>query len=72
MLLTSVNLFKWDEVSHLPNMQHRPFINRELWSAPLELRFLYSEERCNDPIVVFYDRVNFMADLFPEIVSFLL
>lgn len=33
-------------------------------------RFLYSEERRKDFTLVFYNRVNFMADLFPKIVSF--
>lgn len=69
-MLTSVKLIKWDEISHLPDMRQRLLVHHELWVAPLELRFLYSEERHKDSIIVFYDRVNFMADVFPKIVSF--
>lgn len=65
-LSASVLLFKWDEIS----TQHRSSVNHKFFSIPMELSFLYSEQRCKDSLTVFYDSVNFMADLFSKIVSF--
>lgn len=65
-LSVSVLLFKWDEIS----TQHRSSVNHKSCSILMELSFYYSDQRYKDSLTVFYDCVNFMADLFSKIVSF--
>lgn len=51
-------------------MQHGSSVNHKFCSIPMELSFLHSGQRHKDSLTVFYESVNFMADLFSKIVLF--